>query len=685
MWSNFNPTEIQTDFERVRDLGANTVRVTIDPFQFGWPNVTPQMASELSQVMSLAGAQGLHVQLTLFDWWTSYSEVSSSQAWLRSLLSGYANDPQIAFIELQNEIDPTNPAAMAWATAILPVARSVVGDIPLTFSISSTQGISGVLALKAALSSEALNFYDIHYYGSGGAAASLLGAVQAAVAPTPLFVGEAGFSTYTTAGAGEQALLDSDEASFYAALEEATASLGLPPAAPYMLDDLVGSGVPYPESTQPADWYYGLYTSAGPPKPAAAVVQQFFTTGSEPLVLDPGFQTQSGGVPTGWTFCGPGTPAWSSALGYGSSHSVEISGSSQDISAWSTLINTGALTTTERLQATVWAQGSAATGSNMAAVAWFGPSGNYLGNTTSSPLPDGTSNWTELGVNATAPAGAAYAMLYLQSSGNSGSVSFADAAAAVVTGAFPALPAVPITSGVGPTLANASFESGANGLPTAWTPSAPSTGNLTWSSTVAHTGTYSVEISGSQSQQDLAAWTQTINTGALTAGEELQATVWAQGSAATGSNMAAVAWFGPSGNYLGNTTSSPLPDGTSNWTELGVNATAPAGAAYALLYLQSSGNSGSVWFDDASATIVTGAFPALAAVAVTSGVGPTLANASFESGANGLPTAWTPSAPSTGNLTWSSTVAHTGTYSVEISGSQSPTWPLGPRPSTPVP
>jgi hypothetical protein len=31
-----------------------------------------------------------------------------------------------------------------------------------------------------------------------------------------------------------------------------------------------------------------------------------------------------------------------------------------------------------------------------------------------------------------------------------------------------------------------------------------------------------------------------------------------------------------------------------------VNATAPAGAAYAVLYLQSANNSGKVFFDDAS-------------------------------------------------------------------------------------
>jgi hypothetical protein len=89
------------------------------------------MASELGQVLSLAGAEGLHVQLTLFDWWSSYLQVHNSELWLSSLLAGYANDRQIAFIELQNEIDPADTAAMAWARAVLPAARGVVGDITL--------------------------------------------------------------------------------------------------------------------------------------------------------------------------------------------------------------------------------------------------------------------------------------------------------------------------------------------------------------------------------------------------------------------------------------------------------------------------------------------------------------------------------------------------------------------------
>jgi hypothetical protein len=66
-------------------------------------------------------------------------------------------------------------------------------------------------------------------------------------------------------------------------------------------------------------------------------------------------------------------------------------------------------------------------------------------------------------------------------------------------------------------------------------------------------------------------------------------------------NVLAIAWFNAANNYLSNAVSPSLPAGTSGWAELGVNAVAPAGAAYAVLYLQSMGDTGSVWFDDASA------------------------------------------------------------------------------------
>jgi hypothetical protein len=73
-----------------------------------------------------------------------------------------------------------------------------------------------------------------------------------------------------------------------------------------------------------------------------------------------------------------------------------------------------------------------------------------------------------------------------------------------------------------------------------------------------------------------------------------------------------VDWFGPGGNYISNQVSTPLAAGASGWTELGVDAVAPAGAAYAMVYSQSTGGTGKVWLDDATATVITASsFPAL--------------------------------------------------------------------------
>ena len=432
MWSNFNASQVAADFAKIKSLGGNAVRLTIDPYEFGWPTVSQAMASEFSTVLSLAQGDGLYVQLTLFDWFAGYGHVSDSVTWLGSFLAPYRSDPEIAFIDLQNEIDTSNAQAMTWAKAIMQAAKPVVGTIPLTFSVSSPEDVAGVLALKAALGSEAPSFYDCHYYGLPGDAASALAAVKAAVAPAPLFVGETGMSTYSASGPTQEAVLASGQASYYAAVENATASLDLPPAAPWMLNDLLSSGVPSSIATDnPDQLYYGLYTTNGTPKPAAAVVQNFFSTGLEPLLLNPGFEQGAGGVPTGWgpSGAGTGTMTWASGTARSGTYSAEITGSGSQ-AYWKQLINTGALTTGEQLQATVWAEGSAVTGSNVVAVAWFGASGNFIANAMSSPLPGGTSNWTELGVNATAPAGAAYAVLYLQSANDSGSVFFDDASVA---------------------------------------------------------------------------------------------------------------------------------------------------------------------------------------------------------------------------------------------------------------
>src|SRR5215472_894636 len=95
MWTHFDPTAIDRDFARIRGLGANTVRIFIQPPVFGFPAVSPVMADRLSEVIGLAAKHSLRLHLTLFDLWSRFTDIDGSKEWVSSLLSRYRDDPRI--------------------------------------------------------------------------------------------------------------------------------------------------------------------------------------------------------------------------------------------------------------------------------------------------------------------------------------------------------------------------------------------------------------------------------------------------------------------------------------------------------------------------------------------------------------------------------------------------------------
>jgi hypothetical protein len=345
---------------------------------------------------------------------------------------------------------------------------------------------------------------------------------------------------------------------------------------------------------------------APPPAPVPPV-----TSGVGAAIANPGFETASAGVPAGWatTNTSGSTVVRSSTVAHAGSASVELGPTAGTISAqpgWSSLINTGPLAAGRHFQATVWAKGTNVTGNPTMAVAWFDINNRWLANSTSLPLAGGSSNWTELGVNTTAPANAAYARVYVQSIGNTGQVWFDDVAVTNYGSvAPPPAPVPPVTSGVGPSIANAGFETASAGVPAGWATTNSSGSTVVRSSSVAHAGGASVELgptAGTNSAQP--GWYSLINTGPLAAGQRFQATVWAKGTKVTASPLLVVAWFDINNVWLGNSQTA-VANGTTSWTQLKVSTTAPTKAAYARLSLQSAQNSGQVWFDDVTFSAVS--------------------------------------------------------------------------------
>jgi endo-1,4-beta-mannosidase len=276
MWSRFDPTAIDRDFARIRALGANTVRIFIQPSVFGFPTVRPVMADRLSEVIGLAAKHSLRVHLTLFDWWSRYTDIHGSKEWVSSLLSRYRDDPRIAVVEPQNEIYPQNREAVAWVTTMLPYLSTVMPGTLRTVSTASVPPEAFAL-FTHELKSSPPDFWDYHYYGPAEDAHSLLSRIRALAAPRPLFVGETGYSTDGTPG--DQAAQEQAQAAYYRAVFTAAAALGLPTPAPWILNDFSPGAIPpeSPAAHNPAQYGYGLFQLNGIPKPAAAVVRRAFS------------------------------------------------------------------------------------------------------------------------------------------------------------------------------------------------------------------------------------------------------------------------------------------------------------------------------------------------------------------------------------------------------------------------
>jgi hypothetical protein len=276
MWTRFNPTSIDRDFARIRALGANTVRIIIQPMVFGFPTVRPVMADRLSKVIGLAAKHALRVQLTLFDWWSQYTDVHGSKEWVSSLLSRHRGDPRIAVVELHNEVSPQDHVAMAWVRAMLPYLSTVLPGTLRTVSVPSVPPEDFALFVHELRNSPP-DFWDYHYYGPPGHAYSVLHSIEALAVPRPLFIGETGYSTMLRQG--DQAAQQQAQAAYYRAVFSASSVLGLPPPAPWTLYDFSPGAIPpqSPSARKSAQYGYGLFHPNGTPKPAAAIVSRAFS------------------------------------------------------------------------------------------------------------------------------------------------------------------------------------------------------------------------------------------------------------------------------------------------------------------------------------------------------------------------------------------------------------------------
>jgi hypothetical protein len=292
-WTRWSPSVVDADFAVISQrLHANAVRVFVPTDHFGWP--TPnrsEAAAQLSELIALAAKHNLAVYLDLFNYYVPNSDISGSKRWAAKVLAPYAGDTRLAAIEVENEIDPSNPEAVAWARAMIPYVRSIAGGIPVAISVCGCDNTGPLQLLRDRLGSSQPDIYDFHYYPDPNANPTPSQAenvyqpgleygfarAKRMVAPATLIIGETGASTYYPGtpnfpGAQSDKRWEQAQAAFYTKVEAAARAVGIPPPAPWgYIDVAYGGGV-----TNTRQRFFGIFRSDGTPKPAAEVVANAF-------------------------------------------------------------------------------------------------------------------------------------------------------------------------------------------------------------------------------------------------------------------------------------------------------------------------------------------------------------------------------------------------------------------------
>jgi hypothetical protein len=425
MWTGFDPVKIDADLAKIAALGADNVRVILFPQAFGWPTPKAEYTEKLRKFISIADANGLTVKVTLFDWWSGYNEVTNSINWAKSVLAPYVNDRRVIAVELKNEFQPGDAAAVTWVRQVIPAIRAWAPNLPLTLSVDGGTGATGMAQIKSSLAATPLDYYDFHFYGSSERALAEIRKAQAAVSPAPVVIGETGVSSAVVS--------EGEQGAYLARVFRAASEAGVGSVSPWTLNDFANGAIPANSqvSTMPAQYKFGLYRADGAPKFAATVVRSWWTTGTVPnSLLNLGFEAAAAESPWRMANTDAGAPVVVTDIARTGTRSARFSGTTRTTAGLPSLV-TSPITPVQagyRWRAEAYARGVNATGITEIALSWFDVNGKWISQNTSNRLPAGNSSWTKMVVEAVAPAGATSVQLHLKSGDNTGSVWFDDVA-----------------------------------------------------------------------------------------------------------------------------------------------------------------------------------------------------------------------------------------------------------------
>ena len=272
-WQHYDAEVIARDFDKIRDLGLNSVRVFVPFEQFGGSDVDPIMLAHLDDLLDQAEARQIKVVVTLFDFYTGYDLLLWPKAdrHLETIVSRFADHPAVLAWDVKNEPDRDYAAhgqvvVETWLKHVIRLVREHAPNHLVTI------GWSTPIAAEALASD--VDIVSFHYYAPAERFAEAYVTLQDAAPDRPLLLSEFGLSTWNSPffphGHSE-----AEQAQYYADILTTLRTTDGGGALSWTLYDfehvptnVVGHA---PWKTGP-EYYYGLLRTDGSVKPVAALM-----------------------------------------------------------------------------------------------------------------------------------------------------------------------------------------------------------------------------------------------------------------------------------------------------------------------------------------------------------------------------------------------------------------------------
>ena len=267
---------MDNDLDRIRNLGANTVRIFVHPWSVGYPQPSDQFTASFEEALALIAAHGLKAHVTLFDCWWSWPEIADSRTWLAALSSRIETTRELPSGNFKTRSSWTIQPSERGFKSLLPYLKQQAGTTPITVSVGNVEWLDDVRDLSGATPPD---IYSLHWYPSEfwwtPPFPSVLYLARQLLGSADLLVGEFGYNTYT--------LSETSQANLYHDVLYYTAQKGIHDLSAWTLNDFpTGTAQCAGNVPSAAEWHFGLYRLDGSPKPATVVLKASFQ-GHDPI------------------------------------------------------------------------------------------------------------------------------------------------------------------------------------------------------------------------------------------------------------------------------------------------------------------------------------------------------------------------------------------------------------------